>query len=83
MRLGIEFGTGLIDVEAFYDSMSWEALVDTSLRLQFPATVLGLEFQNCVAPRALAQDGCFSTAFQPSRSIVQGILSGVRFGRCM
>eukprot|EP00959_Pyramimonas_sp_CCMP1952_P393851 8252784-Pyramimonas_sp.AAC.1 len=26
MRLGIEFGTGLIDAEAFYDSMSWEAL---------------------------------------------------------
>eukprot|EP00959_Pyramimonas_sp_CCMP1952_P443058 9275329-Pyramimonas_sp.AAC.1 len=63
--------------------MSWEALVDTSLRLQFLATVLGLELQNCVAPRTLAQDGCFSAAFQPSRSIVQGIRSGVRFGRCM
>ena len=36
-----------------------------------------------MSARSLAQDGSFSEAFQPSRSIVQGIRSGTRFGRCM
>eukprot|EP00959_Pyramimonas_sp_CCMP1952_P147738 3091665-Pyramimonas_sp.AAC.1 len=37
----------------------------------------------CLAPRAVGQLGSYSEAFQASQSIIQGLRSGTRFGRCL
>eukprot|EP00959_Pyramimonas_sp_CCMP1952_P202222 4228478-Pyramimonas_sp.AAC.1 len=36
-----------------------------------------------MAPRILAQCGARATPFQPTRSIIQGLGDGVRFGGCL
>ena len=36
-----------------------------------------------MAPRTIAQVDCFSQAFQPTRSVIQGLRNGTRFARCM
>ena len=39
--------------------------------------------RQCLAGRVLLQDSAASLVFQPTRSIVQGLRSGTRFGRCL
>eukprot|EP00959_Pyramimonas_sp_CCMP1952_P203504 4255556-Pyramimonas_sp.AAC.1 len=62
--------------------MQWGPLASSALRLGFPPVVLSLELQMCLAPRTVAQLGPYSEAFQASQSIIQGLRSGTRFGRC-
>ena len=63
--------------------MQWVPLVRSALRMGFPPAVLALELQMCLAPRLLSQMGSSSRAFQPWQSIIQGLRSGTRFGRCL
>eukprot|EP00959_Pyramimonas_sp_CCMP1952_P313490 6561885-Pyramimonas_sp.AAC.1 len=53
-----------------------------ALRLSFPPEVLGLELQQCMAARCVRQSGAYGAPFVPTRSIVQGLRGGTRFGKC-
>eukprot|EP00959_Pyramimonas_sp_CCMP1952_P085705 1792836-Pyramimonas_sp.AAC.1 len=82
-HLGIAVGEGLVDIKSFYDSIEWPGLVLCSLNLSFPPRILYLELLQCAAARTVSQLGATSRAFQPTRSAVQGLRSGTRFGKAM
>ena len=81
--LGFAYAHAMLDFKSFYDSMGWVKLGRAALKLGFPPAILALELQQCLAARVLVSDRTASLAFQPSRSIVQGLRSGTRFARCL
>ena len=72
----------LWDVASFYDSLSWDLILDNALSLDFPATYLALEMQIHMACRVLRDGGCFSQAICPELSMIPGSSGAVDLGRC-
>ena len=82
-RLGAAHGCAVLDIKSFYDHIRWTRLAGAAVDLGFPGIALQLEMQLCMGPRILSQFGAYSQPYQATRSIVQGLRNGVRFGRCL
>ena len=81
--MGVKYGRGMLNVETFYDSISWDLLVAAAMRLQFPPVALYFEFLQCVAPRSFEQFKTVSEWLDPPLSVAQGLRSGARFAKLM
>eukprot|EP00959_Pyramimonas_sp_CCMP1952_P244474 5110240-Pyramimonas_sp.AAC.1 len=79
VKLGATVGRAILDIKSFYDHIQWPRLIRAALRLGYPPALLFLELQSCLPPRLASRIGAHSIAFQPTRSVVQGLRSGTRF----
>ena len=80
-ELGIASSTLLLDLEKFYDSLSFSRLCASALQQGFPPQVLALEVQMFMAPRHLKDQNSVSKEIIPQRSVVAGSLNGGRLAK--
>eukprot|EP00959_Pyramimonas_sp_CCMP1952_P213465 4466246-Pyramimonas_sp.AAC.1 len=71
-ELGVSYATLFLDLQKFYDSISFVLLMKASRSLHYPAITTVLEVGMYAAPRLIKQCVLVSSALEPGKSIVAG-----------
>eukprot|EP00959_Pyramimonas_sp_CCMP1952_P328710 6881988-Pyramimonas_sp.AAC.1 len=70
------------DVEGFYDALKWKLLLESGLEHGFPPSILALEIILHMGARFLRDNGYYSGAIIPEKSLIAGLGGAVEFSRC-
>ena len=80
-ELGATAMTLLLDIDKFYDTVSFVILMRIALRLGFPAVGVALEVAAFIGPRFLQERNIASEAVWVTRSLVAGSARGVHLAK--
>eukprot|EP00959_Pyramimonas_sp_CCMP1952_P085163 1780789-Pyramimonas_sp.AAC.1 len=70
------------DIEGFYDALKWRLLLEAGLEHGLPPCILALEMILHMGVRFLRDNGYYSDAIIPEKSMIAGAGGDVDFSRC-